>query len=227
MRNISDDALNRAAHNLAEARRMQMDINISLGGVLTGYTGHADPVKRDQSLIKLLSQLSVQTAMVMGALTDIIGQELVETVQAEIEEDMPDAPAGTFFDSIVGSMIRNAPVTRSMASSASIATVHLPDRTMIWGCKSPLLGAALDKVFTQYLDAGKDLFLADTVESPDGSSYEKIVIPAGTAIEWTHTKSVEGDMSVIVTQVEDHVNRFGGVTLDADGHLIEPVPQDD
>lgn len=214
--NVDDDALIGAARALAGARAMSTELfDHSTDALRALGSGDGDPTV---ALLKAVNDIHVEMTFIIEALSHLIGDDIVAQETDHALQQINDMPP---FADHIDTIIAASRQARWEALNATTALIRLPDGDRHWGCPDPLLGAAIAEALTRHL-TDHDVFIADVAETPNGTiGTHKVVIPAGTTIEWTHSSAAPVVSTAVAAQVEDHINRFGGVTLNTQGQLIE------
>jgi hypothetical protein len=94
------------------------------------------------------------------------------------------------------------------------------EREWMWGCEDEVLVAAIDRVFRRRLTAGESVYLTSSALETTGRSWATIVIPPGAFVSFSYTDNNSDDVSTLTLQVQELVDRDGGITVDADDQLI-------
>lgn len=96
-------------------------------------------------------------------------------------------------------------------------------REWLWGTDDTALLAAIDTVFRRRLALGETVFFASISDARSGRSYATLVIPPDAFVQFSYT-DFDGDaLTPLTAQIEDQVERFGGIMIGAGDVLI---PQD-
>ena len=94
-------------------------------------------------------------------------------------------------------------------------------REFVWATEDTALMAAIDHVFRRRLALGETVFLSSTADAVSGRSHATLVIPPEAWVQFTYT-DFDGDaLSAVTAQVEDQVERFGGLVLGPGDQIID------
>lgn len=230
----NDDPKLIAAREVLAGRTFGREVNECVGSLLSDLGGYTDGSTREARLLELILHIESRLGCLDLAICALAGDEALARAQAERDiqshegaESHPDlSEEPSFLRRQVDTLARNAPLNWSFFGSSARVTITIDGVSHFWATQDSLLGAAIAEVFQQHLNAGETLFLGDATVSPQGTSYDTIEIPPTATLEWTYTDATPDVVSAVAAQVEDHVQRFGGVTLDAHGNLVEP-PSDE
>lgn len=94
------------------------------------------------------------------------------------------------------------------------------NREWLWGSEDTALLAAIDVVFRRRLALGETVFFASVSADGSGRSYASLVIPPDAFVQFSYTDFDGDTLTPLAAQVEDQVERFGGIVIGPGDVLI-------
>lgn len=219
------------AKEIAATSRHSADAFNALSAMLPLIGDPEQSEELQSQLLRVLTLMHLETTGLIRVLTVLVGEDEVEQARTTLTtaEDVPqDGPAhgGPDLLAALRAVTSNNPSLSAFRARPSRAVIAIDGATHYWATDRPLLGAAIEQVFQRHLDAGETLYLGDalTKNGQDRIDYRVVEIPPTAQIEWHHDATDHAALATAAAQVEDHVQRFGGVLLDQEGNLVEQNP---
>ncbi|MDY2669797.1 hypothetical protein [Schaalia hyovaginalis] len=94
------------------------------------------------------------------------------------------------------------------------------NREWLWGTDDTALLAAIDVAFRRRLAMGETVFFASISAESSGRSYASLVIPPDAFVQFSYTDFDGDTLTPLAAQVEDQVERFGGIMIGPGDTLI-------
>lgn len=98
--------------------------------------------------------------------------------------------------------------------------VRIGEREWIWDCPDDSLLAAIDHTFRRRLTRGDSVYFSSDAIPEIGRTWATLVIPPSAFVSFSYTHHNGEDFNALTHEVQELVDRDGGLTVNADYQLI-------